>query len=96
MNAPLQSRTLLETRGASRHHGAARALDDVVLTRPRCELLSDPVQTGNAHRDGVAQATEAAGLTVEFQISDWKESRGYHTTLNFLQSNPADNVGGFM
>ncbi len=45
-------------------------------------------QTGNARRDGVKAAAEAAGLEVIFQICDWQEACGYDTTINFLQSNP--------
>lgn len=45
-------------------------------------------QTGNARRDGVKGAAEAAGLEVIFQICDWQEACGYDTTINFLQSNP--------
>lgn len=45
-------------------------------------------QTGNARRDGVKNAAEAAGHEVIFQICDWKDSCAYETTVNFLQSNP--------
>lgn len=45
-------------------------------------------QTGNARRDGVKNAVEAAGHEVIFQICDWKDSCAYETTVNFLQSNP--------
>jgi ribose transport system substrate-binding protein len=45
-------------------------------------------QTGNARRDGVMQAGEAAGHEVIFQICDWMDSCAYETTINFLQSNP--------
>ncbi|WP_305969028.1 MULTISPECIES: sugar ABC transporter substrate-binding protein [unclassified Mameliella] len=45
-------------------------------------------QTGNARRDGVKNAAEAAGHEVIFQICDWKDACAYETTINFLQSNP--------
>lgn len=45
-------------------------------------------QTGNARRDGVKTAAEAAGLTVIFQICDWQDACAFETTTNFLQSNP--------
>lgn len=45
-------------------------------------------QTGNARRDGVKNAAQAAGLEVIFVICDWAEACGYDTTLNRLQSNP--------
>ena len=45
-------------------------------------------QTGNARRDGVKSAAEAAGLEVIFVICDWAEACGYQTTINRLQSNP--------
>jgi len=45
-------------------------------------------QTGNARRDGVKNAAEAAGLEVIFVICDWAEACGYDTTINRLQSNP--------
>ncbi len=45
-------------------------------------------QTGNARRDGVLTAGEAAGHEVIFQICDWQDSCAYDTTINFLQSNP--------
>ncbi|GAA6208207.1 ribose ABC transporter substrate-binding protein RbsB [Cognatishimia sp. WU-CL00825] len=45
-------------------------------------------QTGNARRDGVKNAAEAAGLDVIFVICDWAEACGYDTTINRLQSNP--------
>jgi len=45
-------------------------------------------QTGNARRDGVLNAGEAAGLEVIFQICDWADACAYETTVNFLQSNP--------
>ncbi len=46
-------------------------------------------QTGNARRDGVKDAAEAAGLNVIFQICDWAEACGYEKTINFLQSDPS-------
>jgi len=46
-------------------------------------------QTGNARRDGVKNAAEAAGLEVIFVICDWAEACGYETTINRLQSNPS-------
>lgn len=45
-------------------------------------------QTGNARRDGVKNAAEAAGLEVIFQICDWQEACAYDTTINMTQSNP--------
>lgn len=45
-------------------------------------------QTGNARRDGVKTAAEAAGLNVIFQICDWQDACAFETTTNFLQSNP--------
>lgn len=45
-------------------------------------------QTGNARRDGVLIAGEAAGHEVIFQICDWQDACAYETTVNFLQSNP--------
>lgn len=45
-------------------------------------------QTGNARRDGVLNAGEAAGHEVIFQICDWQDACAYETTVNFLQSNP--------
>ena len=45
-------------------------------------------QTGNARRDGVKNAAEAAGLEVIFVICDWAEACGYETTINRLRSNP--------
>ncbi len=45
-------------------------------------------QTGNARRDGVLNAAEAAGHEVIFQICDWQDACAYETTINFLQSNP--------
>ena len=45
-------------------------------------------QTGNARRDGVLTAAEAAGHEVIFQICDWQDSCAFETTTNFLQSNP--------
>ncbi|MEP1933982.1 MAG: sugar ABC transporter substrate-binding protein [Roseibium sp.] len=45
-------------------------------------------QTGNARRDGVKNAAEAAGLEVIFQICDWQDACAFETTTNFLQSNP--------
>jgi len=45
-------------------------------------------QTGNARRDGVKNAAEAAGLDVIFQICDWQDACAFETTTNFLQSNP--------
>ncbi|MEH6833177.1 MULTISPECIES: sugar ABC transporter substrate-binding protein [Falsihalocynthiibacter] len=45
-------------------------------------------QTGNARRDGVLTAAEAAGHEVIFQICDWQDACAYETTINFLQSNP--------
>lgn len=45
-------------------------------------------QTGNARRDGVKNAAEAAGLEVIFHICDWQEACGYDTTINMTQSNP--------
>ncbi len=45
-------------------------------------------QTGNARRDGVKNAAEAAGLDVIFHICDWQEACGYDTTINMTQSNP--------
>lgn len=45
-------------------------------------------QTGNARRDGVMIAAEAAGHEVIFQICDWKDACAFETTTNFLQSNP--------
>lgn len=45
-------------------------------------------QTGNARRDGVKEAAEAAGHEVIFQICDWQDACAYETTINFLQSNP--------
>lgn len=45
-------------------------------------------QTGNARRDGVLTAGEAAGHEVIFQICDWQDACAYETTVNFLQSNP--------
>lgn len=44
-------------------------------------------QTGNARRDGVKTAAEAAGHEVIFQICDWQDACAYDTTVNFLQSN---------
>lgn len=44
-------------------------------------------QTGNARRDGVKNAAEAAGLDVIFEICDWEESCGYETTINKTSSN---------
>ncbi len=45
-------------------------------------------QTGNARRDGVLVAAEAAGHEVIFQICDWQDACAFETTTNFLQSNP--------
>lgn len=45
-------------------------------------------QTGNARRDGVLKAAEAAGHKVIFQICDWQDACAFETTTNFLQSNP--------
>ncbi|MCJ8323630.1 MAG: sugar ABC transporter substrate-binding protein [Rhizobiales bacterium] len=45
-------------------------------------------QTGNARRDGVLNAGEAAGHEVIFHICDWADACAYETTVNFLQSNP--------
>lgn len=45
-------------------------------------------QTGNARRDGVLKAAEAAGHEVIFQICDWQDACAFETTTNFLQSNP--------
>ncbi len=45
-------------------------------------------QTGNARRDGVKTAAEAAGHEVIFQICDWKDACAYETSINFLRSNP--------
>lgn len=45
-------------------------------------------QTGNARRDGVLTAAEAAGYEVIFQICDWQDACAFETTTNFLQSNP--------
>lgn len=45
-------------------------------------------QTGNARRDGVKIAAEAAGHEVIFQICDWQDACAFETTTNFLQSNP--------
>lgn len=45
-------------------------------------------QTGNARRDGVLNAGEAAGHEVIFHICDWQDACAYETTVNFLQSNP--------
>ena len=45
-------------------------------------------QTGNARRDGVKNAAEAAGHEVIFQICDWQDACAFETTTNFLQSNP--------
>lgn len=45
-------------------------------------------QTGNARRDGVLEAAEAAGHEVIFQICDWQDACAFETTTNFLQSNP--------
>lgn len=45
-------------------------------------------QTGNARRDGVLTAAEAAGHEVIFQICDWQDACAFETTTNFLQSNP--------
>lgn len=45
-------------------------------------------QTGNARRDGVQQAAEAAGFTVIFQICDWKGDCTYEQTLTQTKSNP--------
>ncbi|MEM7616204.1 MAG: sugar ABC transporter substrate-binding protein, partial [Pseudomonadota bacterium] len=45
-------------------------------------------QTGNARRDGVKTAAEAAGHEVIFQICDWQDACAFETTTNFLQSNP--------
>lgn len=45
-------------------------------------------QTGNARRDGVLNAAEAAGHEVIFQICDWQDACAFETTTNFLQSNP--------
>lgn len=45
-------------------------------------------QTGNARRDGVKSAAEAAGHEVIFQICDWQDACAFETSTNFLQSNP--------
>lgn len=45
-------------------------------------------QTGNARRDGVKNAAEAAGHEVIFHICDWQDACAFETTTNFLQSNP--------
>lgn len=45
-------------------------------------------QTGNARRDGVKGAAEAAGHEVIFQICDWQDACAFETSTNFLQSNP--------
>ena len=45
-------------------------------------------QTGDARRDGVKNAAEAAGHEVIFQICDWQDACAFETTTNFLQSNP--------
>lgn len=45
-------------------------------------------QTGNARRDGVKSAAEAAGHEVIFQICDWQDACAFETATNFLQSNP--------
>lgn len=44
-------------------------------------------QTGNARRDGVLTAAEAAGHEVIFHICDWQDACAFETTTNFLQSN---------
>lgn len=46
-------------------------------------------QTGEARRDGVLNAAEAAGHEVIFQICDWQDACAFETTTNFLQSDPA-------
>lgn len=45
-------------------------------------------QTGNARRDGVMKAAEAAGFKVIFQICDWKDDCAYEQTLTQTKSNP--------
>ncbi|WP_417248903.1 sugar ABC transporter substrate-binding protein [Celeribacter sp.] len=45
-------------------------------------------QTGNARRDGVKNAAEAAGHEVIFQICDWQDACAFETATNFLQSDP--------
>lgn len=45
-------------------------------------------QTGNARRDGVKNAAEAAGHEVIFHICDWQDACAFETTTNFLQSDP--------
>ena len=44
-------------------------------------------QTGNARRDGVMKAAEAAGFKVIFHICDWKEDCANETTTNMTASN---------
>jgi ABC-type sugar transport system substrate-binding protein len=45
-------------------------------------------KNGDARRDGVTKAAEAAGFKVIFQICDWKEDCGNETTTNMTASNP--------
>lgn len=49
---------------------------------------SEGHQTGNARRDGVQQAVEAAGFKTIFQICDWKDECAYEQALNQTRSNP--------
>lgn len=49
---------------------------------------SEGHQTGNARRDGVMTAAEAAGFKVIFQICDWKDDCAYETTLTQTKANP--------
>lgn len=45
-------------------------------------------QTGNARRDGVKAAVEAAGFTTIFQICDWQDQCAYDQTLTQTKANP--------
>jgi ribose transport system substrate-binding protein len=44
-------------------------------------------QTGNARRDGVKAAVEAAGFKTIFQICDWKDECAYDQTLTQTKAN---------
>lgn len=49
---------------------------------------SEGHQTGNARRDGVKAAVEAAGFTTIFQICDWKDDCAYDQALVQTKANP--------
>lgn len=49
---------------------------------------SEGHQTGNARRDGVKAAVEAAGFTTIFQICDWKDDCAFDQALTQTKANP--------